>query len=76
MTQIIKGMGFTINPYHECVAMKKINNSTRIVNHIACRQSQNYTHKDRGIVSDVIKKLSMVFGKEAPLSINRDKCHR
>jgi Reverse transcriptase (RNA-dependent DNA polymerase) len=73
LTQIIREMGFTINPYDECVANKKINNSTcTIIWHV---DDLKITHKDTGVVSDIIKNPSMVFGKEAPLSINRGKCH-
>jgi Reverse transcriptase (RNA-dependent DNA polymerase) len=73
LTQVIKGMGFQINPYDEFVTNKSIKGSKcTIICHV---DDLKISHKDLGVVSDIINNLRKVIGKEAPLCINRGKCH-
>lgn len=65
--------GFKISPYDWCVANKDIEGSQcTIIWHV---DDLKITHCKPSIVTEIIAKLSSVFGKEAPLSINRGRVH-
>jgi hypothetical protein len=56
-------LGFEINPYNECVANKNINDNLKI------------SHQDPAVIKQVFNEIQIKFGKEAPLTISREKFH-
>jgi Reverse transcriptase (RNA-dependent DNA polymerase)/Zinc knuckle len=73
LTAQLQEWGFTINPYDWCVANKMINNDQcTIIWHV---DDLKISHVNKGVVTEIINKISNVFGNEAPLTINRGKVH-
>jgi Reverse transcriptase (RNA-dependent DNA polymerase) len=73
LTHKTKKMGIKINPYNECVANKIIDESAcTIVWHV---DDLKISHREAKIISEIISQLKAIFGKEAPLTINRGKGH-
>jgi len=73
LSDIIKEMGFTINPYDECVANKNIEGFIcTIIWHV---DDLKISHKYPHVVSDIISKLNLTFGNEAPLTVTRGLYH-
>jgi hypothetical protein len=73
LTAQLQEWGFTINPYDWCVANRTINGSQcTLVWHV---DDHKISHLDPTVVTHVIDKLSEVFGKKAPLTVNRGKNH-
>ena len=65
--------GFTINPYHWCVANKQINGQQcTLVWHV---DDMKISHADSLVVDAIIDMLEQEFGKEAPLTIYHGKIH-
>ena len=73
LTAQLQEWGFEINKYDQCVANKMIRGKQcTIIWHV---DDLKISHVDTTVVSEVIKKISGVFGIEAPLTINRGKVH-
>jgi hypothetical protein len=73
LTDVLSSWGFMINPNDHCVGNKMINGSQcTVVWHV---DDLKISHLDSNVVSEIISKLSGVFGKEAPLTINHGKVH-
>jgi Reverse transcriptase (RNA-dependent DNA polymerase) len=73
LTSKLVAMGFEINPYDWCVANKTINKKQcTILWHV---DNLKISHKDPGVVTDIIKQLKKEFGAEAPLTVMRGKVH-
>ena len=73
LTKNLKKWGFVTNPYDWCVANKMINGKQcTILWHV---DDLKISHVDPNVVTDVIKDIEKVFGKEDPLTIHRGKIH-
>ena len=73
LTKNLEQWGFVTNPYDWCVANKMINGKQcTILWHV---DDLKKTHVDPNVVTDVIKDIEKVFGKEDPLTIHRGKFH-
>jgi hypothetical protein len=73
LTAQLQEWEFTINPYDWCVANKHINGSQcTIIWHV---DDLKISHIDATVVTEIIGKISDVFGNEAPLTIRRGKKH-
>jgi hypothetical protein len=73
LTEQLVEWGFSINPYDWCVANQIIHGSQcTIIWHV---DDLKISHKDPNVVDDIIRKLSSIFGKEVPLTVNRGKVH-
>jgi hypothetical protein len=65
--------GFEPNPYDSCVVNKMINGKQCTIGwHV---DDLRISHVDAKVVDHIIDLMSEEFGKEAPLTINRDKVH-
>jgi hypothetical protein len=65
--------GFEPNPYDSCVVNKMINGKQCTIGwHV---DDLRISHIDAKVVDNIIDMMSEEFGKEAPLTINRDKVH-
>ena len=70
--QLIK-WGFVLNTYDSCVANKTINGKQcTILWHV---DDLKISHVDPKVVDEVIALLESEFGKEAPLTVSREKVH-
>ena len=66
-------MGFSLNPYDECVANKTINGKQcTILWHV---DDLKISHVDKSVVDDMLDKLNNRYGKDAPLTVTRGKVH-
>ena len=66
--------GFEINPYDWCVANKTINGSQcTIVWHV---DDLKISHKESGVVDDIIASLNAEYGKVGKMSVSRGKKHQ
>jgi hypothetical protein len=73
LTAQLQEWEFTINPYDWCVANKYINGSQcTIIWHV---DDLKISHVDANVVTEIIGKISDVFGNEAPLTIRRGRKH-
>ena len=69
-TEKLIELGFTINPYDQCVANKTINGKQCTVAwHV---DDNKISHEDENVVTEMIGTLEKFFGK---FSITRGKCH-
>jgi hypothetical protein len=69
----LESWDFVINPYDWCVANKMIDGKQcTILWHV---DDLKISHVDPGVVTDIIKLIDNVFGKEAPLTVTRGKVH-
>ena len=69
----LKEWGFVINPYDICVANQIINrHQCTILWHV---DDIKISHINAAVVTDVINKINLEFGKEAPTTITRGKEH-
>ena len=70
---LIKEWGFEANPYDSCVVNKMINGKQcTIIWHV---DDVRCSHVDPSVVENMIDLMSEEFGKDAPLTVNRDKVH-
>ena len=70
---LVEDMGFKMNPYDGCVANKTINKKQyTIVFHV---DDLKISHVDEKVVTDVINRLSEVFGTIMPLFESRGKIY-
>ena len=73
LTTELKGWGFTINPYDECVANKTINGKQcTVLWHV---DDLKISHVDSGVVDSILEKLNGRYGKDSPLVTTRGKVH-
>ena len=71
ITAELKGWGFAINPYDECVANKTVNGKQcTILWHV---DDLKISHFDSKVVDSVLRKLGERYGKDAPLLTTRGK---
>ena len=70
-TEVLKNMGFILNPYDLCVANKEINGSQCTVAFYV--DNNKISHKDRSVVSDIISVIEKRFGG---LVVTRGKEHK
>ena len=69
----IQELGFVLNPYDRCVANLPINGSQcTILWHV---DDIKISHIDPAVVADVISKLELKYGKEAPLVVTTGVRH-
>ena len=66
-------LGFTINPYDECVANKIINGSQCTIAWYV--DDLKISHQSQDVIEEVFQDLQSEFGKEAPLTVSRGKVH-
>ena len=70
---LIKELGFEPNPYDPCVVNKIIKGKQMTIGwHV---DDLKMSHVSQAILEDVISKLELRYGKEAPLSITRGDIH-
>jgi len=70
---ITTGLGFTTNPSDQCVANKIINGKQcTLLWHV---DDIKLSHVDDAVLDDVVAKLNQRFGKEEPLTVNKEKIH-
>ena len=70
----LKGWGFAINPYDECVVTKTINGKQcTILWHV---EDLKISHVDIKVVDSVLGKHGERYGKDAPLVTTRVKVHK
>ena len=73
ITAELKGWGFAVNPYDECVVNKTINGKQcTILWHV---DYLKISHVDSKVVDSVLGKLGEQYGKDAPLVTTRGKVH-
>ena len=73
LTAELKGWGFVVNPYDECVANKMVNGKQcTVLWHV---DDLKISHVDSKVVDDVLDKLGQRYGKDAPLVTTRGKIH-
>ena len=69
-TEMLKRMGFILNPYDRCVANKLINGKQcTIVFHV---DDNKLSHADEKVVTEIIKEISKHFGD---LAVTRGRSH-
>jgi hypothetical protein len=66
----LKDMGFSVNPYDQCVANKVINGSTCTICWYV--DDNKISHVDPNVVTDIIKIIETKFGK---MTVSRGKEH-
>ncbi|MFN7263281.1 MAG: reverse transcriptase domain-containing protein, partial [Cyanobacteriota bacterium] len=72
-TFLVQELGFTLNPYDNCVANKSINGKQcTILWHV---DDLKISHVSREVLEDIVRKLEKRFGKEDPLTITWGKEH-
>jgi uncharacterized protein YbaR (Trm112 family) len=65
--------GFEPNPYDSCVVNKMVNGKQCTIGwHV---DDLRISHVDSKVVDHVIELMDAEFGKEAPLTVSRDKVH-
>ncbi|MCE2996668.1 MAG: hypothetical protein LW863_13795 [Flammeovirgaceae bacterium] len=70
---LVDVLGFTINPYDECVANKTVDGKQcTILWHV---DDLKISHVSAAVIEDILAKMSERFGKEDPLTINRGTIH-
>jgi Reverse transcriptase (RNA-dependent DNA polymerase) len=73
LSETLQGWGFAINPCDQCVANKEIDGKQcTIIWHV---DDLKISHCNCEVVSGVIRRLSEVFGKEAPLTVHCGRIH-
>jgi Reverse transcriptase (RNA-dependent DNA polymerase)/Zinc knuckle len=73
LSGLLLDWGFTANPYDNCVVNKTINGTQcTVLWHV---DDLKISHVDPNVVSQIIHDLDQVFGKLAPLTINRGRVH-
>jgi hypothetical protein len=73
LTATLQEWGFEINPYDTCVANKTIDGTQcTIVWHV---DDLKISHANPDVVTNIIGKISSIFGNEAPLTVCRGKKH-
>ena len=73
LTADLKGWGFSVNPYDECVVNKTINGKQcKILWHV---DDLKISHVDIKVVDSVLGKLGERYGKDAPLVKTKRKVH-
>jgi Reverse transcriptase (RNA-dependent DNA polymerase) len=73
LTKQLEEWGFEVNPYDCCMANKIIEGSQcTVIWHV---DDLKISHVDAGVITDIIKQLNLVYGKEAPLTVNKGKVH-
>jgi hypothetical protein len=70
---IVKELGFTINPYDECVANKIIDGKQCTI--LWYVDDLKLSHVDQAVIEDVLAKLNARFGKEQELVATRGDVH-
>lgn len=69
-SSVLKGLGFTLNPYDKCVANKVINGKQYTVAFYV--DDNKISHEDPKVVTDITNKIEARFGK---LVVSRGKSH-
>ena len=73
LAQLWKDWGMTMNPYDPCVWNSQIEGSQfTVVFHV---DDLMLSHKSPRVVTDIIKKLDMEYGKRDPLTVTRGPVH-
>jgi hypothetical protein len=73
LSETLTDLGFTINPYDQCVANKMVNGKQcTVLWHV---DDLKISHSEPEVVTSVLNSLSKKFGKDAPMTITRGKIH-
>ena len=71
---LIKKLGFTTNPYDECVVNTSINGKQCTIGWYV--DDIKKSHVDNEVVEQIYRQLNNEYGKEAPLTVSRGKKHQ
>lgn len=73
LTETLEEMGFKANPYDQCVMNKIIDGKQcTILWHV---DDLKISHVDKAVNEEILRRLNLRYGKEAPLTVTRGKVH-